>query len=328
METSFLTLTLKREIPKNTVFHAHGLTFHWLNHGVMVIEPAGVDNSLPSIILSAGVHGNETAPIELLDSIVADLQSGSLSLTRPLLVLLGNLDAMNQGERYLDYDMNRLFCQNHRRFPDARESKRAAELEKAVIRFANDQLGPVYHFDLHTAIRGSHHMRFGLLPFVERGEYPDAFVEQLNALALDALVINHAPANTFSFFTKDQLNVESCTLELGSAKPFGHNNAADFTHIDQALRTMLEGKAPLQSQHPALVYRVAQQITKLSDEFRFYVADDVKNFTPYEPGFVLAEDGETRYQVGKQTEYVLFPNPKVKAGLRAGLMLVREPDDS
>ena len=44
--------------------------------------------------MSAGVHGNETAPIELLNQLVGDLLIGRLPLTVRLLVVLGNPAAM------------------------------------------------------------------------------------------------------------------------------------------------------------------------------------------------------------------------------------------
>ena len=50
-----------------------------------------------SVLVSAGVHGDETAPIELLGFLVRGHRARHAALTCRLLVILGNVDAMRDG---------------------------------------------------------------------------------------------------------------------------------------------------------------------------------------------------------------------------------------
>ena len=69
-------------------------------------------------------------------------------------------------------------------------------------------------------------------------------------------------------------------------------------------------------------FRVARDIPRLSDAFRLHLAADTANFTPLHPGQQLAEDGDTRYVIDEQDARVIFPNPNVANGQRAGLVIV------
>ena len=66
---------------------------------------------------------------------------------------------------------------------------------------------------------------------------------------------------------------------------------------------------------------VHHTIEKSSENWIFHVPDDSTNFSEYAPGSLIAEDGGVQYLVGAEPEYIVFPNPRVKVGARAGLML-------
>ena len=67
----------------------------WLGDGILQLLPK--TSWRQATVLSAGVHGNETAPIEMLLQILQGLSLGEQPLTHALLVVFGNLPAIRAG---------------------------------------------------------------------------------------------------------------------------------------------------------------------------------------------------------------------------------------
>src|SRR5262249_4122832 len=149
-----------------------------------------------------------------------------------------------------------------------------------------------------------------------------------------AVLVHSAKSSTYSHFTSEACGADACTLELGKVRPFGQNDLARFAGADRALRNLVSGQrddrrdragsidatasdAPLPR-----VFAVIDQITKHSDAFELLVEADVPNFTAYPQHTLIARDGGYRYTVSHPEERIVFPNPSVKPGLRAGLMVV------
>ncbi|MEX3556848.1 MAG: succinylglutamate desuccinylase [Burkholderia gladioli] len=328
----FLAFTLAGGPPdaREGVCAGGAVRYAWHGEGLLELSPAAASSSaegLASLLVSAGVHGDETAPIELLSMMVRDLARGALPLASRLLVVLGHPAAMRAGTHYLDDDLNRLFNGRHAQREGSRDAPRAAVLEAAACDFfaaAPESRQARWHLDMHTAIRASAFEQFALLPHI--GEPPArAMIDWLARARIAAVLLHTEPGNTYSQFCASACGALACTLELGKVRPFGQNELSRFAGADAAVRALIAGEAGREAAAaPALprVFTVIGQLTKQSEAFELFVAGDVANFTPLARGTLVARDGDYRYLVSHDEERIVFPNPAVKPGLRAGLMVV------
>lgn len=273
-----LELTLAgREPAEKTQLTVDGVRMRWLSEGALEVRPPEARDNGLDLLLSAGIHGNETAPIELLDRLLHDIARGDLKPRARILFLFGNPEAMRRGERFVEQDVNRLFNGRHESSSGV-EALRACELAR------------------------------------------------LRAAGMEAVLLQNKPSIVFSAYTYDQLGAESFTLELGKARPFGQNQGVNVERLETRLKQIIDGSEPPAEQDSLdglQLFSVAREVIKHSDSFHLHLPADIENFSELEVGYLLAEDiAQTRWVIEEEGARIIFPNPKVKNGLRAGILIV------
>ena len=288
--------------------------------GVLRLEPEQAPKH--SVVLSAGIHGNETAPIELVNALVQQILAGELELNVRLLVILGHPQAMIEGTRFCDVNLNRLFCGAWQRY-EGMEVELAKQLEASVKRFFDAHLvGEKFHYDLHTAIRGSEYEKFAVHPFTNGKSYSLAQFAFHAACGIEAVLLSHQPATTFSYHSYATHGAHAATVELGQVKPFGENDLTRLSAIRDSLVALLN-KAELaeKSVEEMKLFEVIDVLTKDSEDYQLNIPSDLKNFTGFEAGFVLAESSLGQYVIEQEGDAIVFPNTQLPVGQRAGLVV-------
>ena len=98
------------------------------------------------LVMSALIHGNEVAGVSSMNMFLEYLLYGSLELSFPLVVFLGNVQAAYKGLRYLDRDLNRCFALDENiSTEDSVEVKRVNQLKQVLCDSA-------FYLDLHQTI--------------------------------------------------------------------------------------------------------------------------------------------------------------------------------
>ncbi|MDX1677725.1 succinylglutamate desuccinylase [Arsukibacterium sp.] len=309
----------------------NGTTVQVWDTGVICFEPIGVTTD--DIVLSCGVHGNETAPIEICAAIVHDILTENLTPSVRLLVLFGNPPAIIAGKREITENLNRLFSGHHSKGAGLinAERRRAKALEQYVSQFfqASHVTGGGTRnrclYDLHTAIRGSRFEKFAVCPFLHGKPWSKAEFTFLAACDVNTVLLMQTPATTFSYYASNEHGAHSFTIELGKVKPFGQNDMSRFASADRSLRALICNepvKGGTFNQQQFNMYQVYRSITKQTQDFKLHFADDIENFTSYPVGTLLATDGDIEYRVEQEGEALIFPNAKVAVGQRAMLMVI------
>ncbi|NVZ90078.1 succinylglutamate desuccinylase [Pseudomonas yamanorum] len=323
-----LELTLAgREPAQKIQLTVDGVQLRWLSEGALEVRPPEARDNGSDVLLSSGIHGNETAPIELADRLLQGIARGEIKPRTRILFLFGNPEAMRRGERYLELDVNRLFNGRHEQSIGP-EAMRAAELEQLARTFFSVPGRSRLHYDLHTAIRGSKIEQFALYPWKDGRQHSRAELARLRAAGMEAVLLQNKTSITFTAFTYEQLEAESFTLELGKARPFGHNQGVDVSRLETRLKQIIEGNEPTTESLDGLkLFSVSREVIKHSDTFVLHLPADVENFSELEMGYLLAEDiAKTRWVIEEEGARIIFPNPKVKNGLRAGILIVPTTD--
>jgi succinylglutamate desuccinylase len=289
--------------------------------GIMTVKATGPARA--SVLVSVGVHGDETGPIEVLAWVLDALANTPAQLAVDLMVCVGNIDAIAAGKRFIDADLNRMFRANRGSLADAAEAARADAMIAATATFF-EGAGPVrWHLDLHTAIRPSVYPTFAIVPDLIADEGKAALIDWLGQAAIGAIIMNPSSAGTYSYHSAEFHGAAASTVELGRVGTLGQNDLSLFADVHSALDDLLRGAAPGSAKADPHVFKVAQEIIKLSDSFTMAFGRSTQNFTALARGETIATDGDTVYKVQHEEELVVFPNPDVRVGLRAGLMVVR-----
>lgn len=302
-----------------------------LAEGIISFEPVTVTDK--DVVLSCGVHGNETAPIEICDDLVKGILTGKIVVQQRVLFLFGNLPSMDIAQRFVEENMNRLFSGEHQNLVAGQqmndERHRAKQLEDAVRHFylgIDEQQGRHrFHYDLHTAIRTSKNDKFAVYPFQNGKAWDKYQLQILLACGVNTILLSGSPTTTFSYYSVNEFNAQAFTVELGKVMPFGQNNMANFSDLVTTLTQLICGEELALKNYANkdfLIYEVNQVINKQQADFSLNFASDAPNFSDFPKGHLLASETGCEYRTQFEGEAIVFPNADVEIGQRAMLTVI------
>lgn len=299
--------------------------------GLIELLPARSIPSAAASVLSAGIHGNETAPIELLLDLADAIDTGRVIVAAPILLVIGHPAAIVAGQRYLKTNLNRLFVRERGALAaGSHEHQRADRLMDAIDAFWRDHRAPPVasaaatpmHLDLHTAIRASRYPRFVVEP-AGGSATPNSVWQAAAGAGLQAVLFQQTDSPTFSHYSRAEHGIIAFTIELGRVAPFGENDLAALAPMAAWLAARVAGCESEPGAVEAMDYfTVADELYRTGDDFALGFDENVANFTAFDVGTTIARDAVAGDTVVRDAPvHVVFPNAAVERGARAALLV-------
>lgn len=315
--------------PQQTFTIENGLVLKFYHRGMLSITPANAKKEMGATVISVGIHGDETGPIELVDKLVTQILNGDVTLSHQCLFIFAHPDATLKKARFIEQNLNQMF--EMAAMPTrGLESEIAAKIKDVVeLFFERSHTQNRWHLDLHCSSRPSQYPVFAIRPFTRHQAESDdqalmAFARHAN---IQAFLRCQHPNFTFAWFTGEYFQAKSLTIELGQLRALGENDLSEFGHFLSGMHTLL-GRTALQhfpdtQQSPMAVYNVLKEIRKQSADLVFTAKQAVINFEPLYLNQEYAIQGGLPMVCESGRHALVFANDKVAVGQRAALLVER-----
>lgn len=113
-------------------------------------------NDTPTVIVIAGMHGNETAGVYAVKKVLQKIDAQKIKFKGNFYVVGGNLNALQKNIRFEKADLNRLWTHENIAYINSSKNTFNADVKEqiAIYSFIKELLtngqGPFYFIDLHT----------------------------------------------------------------------------------------------------------------------------------------------------------------------------------
>ncbi len=111
----------------------------------------------PTLIFTAGIHGNEPSGIFALQQVLEELKEKNTPIHGTIYALSGNLTALEEGTRYHHQDLNRIWTSDRMHKindgvfnEDDKDILQQLDIYSTLSTILKKESGPFYFMDLHT----------------------------------------------------------------------------------------------------------------------------------------------------------------------------------